>query len=365
MKNIDAMIQTFCQALDCAGKGIMIQDSNRKVLFFNRACEEITKWPRERIIGKDCGEVFQCHTSTGMCLTEKFCPGMDVFHGKFSKGSRELFIKRGDGSETWVEASVSAIKDAEGKVTHIISILENITERKRLSDEILKTKTLSTLGAFAAELAHEIKNPLNAMNLQMLLLEREIQKMHKISGKSKEELLEIASIVRNELNRLSEFVGECLHFSRTGELNKSRVDIREILEEIISLIMPQAQLNGIEIELDVVSELPKISVDKDKIKQAILNIFINGVEAMPDGGRLLVSAKQNGHEILISCQDTGVGIPDEIRDKIFNLFYTTKDGGTGIGLSFAQNIINAHGGTIRLEPSSRGTRFTVAIPLNQ
>ncbi len=363
MRNIDTIIQMFHQALDCASKGIMIQDSNRNVLFFNRACEEITKWPREKIIGKDCGEIFQCHTSTGMCLTEKFCPGMDVFQGKFSQGSRELLIKRGDGSVLWVEASVSAIKDTEGKVTHIISILENITERKRFSDEVLRSKTLSTLGSFAAELAHEIKNPLNAMNLQMLVLEREIQKIYKISDKSKEGLLEIAFIVRKELNRLSEFVGECLHFSRTGELNKSRIDVREILKEVVSLIIPQAQLHGIQVELDTACELPKISVDKDKIKQAILNIFINGIEAMPDGGKLYVRTERNEYEIFISCQDTGIGIPDEIKDKIFNLFYTTKDGGTGIGLSFAQNIIHAHGGTIRLEPSSQGTKFVVAIPV--
>jgi len=94
-----------------------------------------------------------------------------------------------------------------------------------------------------------------------------------------------------------------------------------------------------------------------------LNIMINGVEAMPDGGTLRVGAKRSGNEILVACQDTGPGIPDEIKDKIFDLFYTTKDGGTGIGLSFAQNIVQAHGGTIRLEQSSRGSAFVIAIPI--
>jgi len=176
-------------------------------------------------------------------------------------------------------------------------------------------------------------------------------------------LLNTVSIVQKELIRLSGFVEECLHFSKTGELNESYVDICEILNEIVSLLIPQAQLNGIQVELEVHSALPKIKVDRDKIKQAILNIMINGVEAMPDGGKLQVSVKRNGNEILISCQDTGPGIPDEIKDKIFDLFYTTKDGGTGIGLSFAQNIIQAHGGTIRLEQSSRGSAFVIAIPI--
>ncbi|HHT9135802.1 MAG TPA: two-component system sensor histidine kinase NtrB [Candidatus Wunengus sp. YC60] len=363
MGKIDTTNQILIHALNCASKGVMIQDANRKVVFFNQACEEITKWPKKEIVGKDCGDVFKCHTSTGMCLTEKFCPGMEIFQGRISQAFRELLIRRGDGSETWVETSASAIRDSEGKVTHIVTVIEDIGERKRFSDEVLRSKTLSTLGAFTAELAHEIKNPLNAMHIQMVLLEREILDIPKISGKSKKELLNTVSVVQKELVRLSGFVEECLHFSKTGELNESYVDIYEILNEIVSLLMPQAQLNGIEVELEVQSVLPRIKVDRDKIKQAILNIMINGVEAMPDGGKLRVSAKRNENEILVSCQDTGTGIPDEIKDKIFDLFYTTKDGGTGIGLSFAQNIVQAHGGMIRLEQSSQGSTFVIAIPI--
>ncbi|HHT9130207.1 MAG TPA: two-component system sensor histidine kinase NtrB [Candidatus Brocadiaceae bacterium] len=356
--------QILNQALECAGKGIMIQDINRKVVFFNRACEEITKWQKAEVVGRDCGDIFQCHTSTGMCLTEKFCPGMEIFQGRLSQTSRELLIRRGDGSESWVETSSSAIRNTEGKVTHIVTVIEDISERKRFSDEVLRSKTLSTLGAFAAELAHEIKNPLNAMHIQMMVLEREIQDIPKINEKSKRGLLETVSIVQKELIRLSGFVEECLYFSKTGELNKRDVDIRELLNEIVSLLLPQAQLNGIQVELAVAAELPKIKVDRDKIKQAILNIMINGIEAMPDGGALRVSAKRSGHEIWISCQDSGPGIPDEIKDKIFNLFYTTKDGGTGIGLSFAQNLVHAHGGTIRLGQSHKGSKFVIAIPIN-
>ncbi|MDN3513855.1 MAG: ATP-binding protein [Candidatus Brocadia sp.] len=364
MENTDVITHILNQAFDSINKGIMIQDINRRVVFFNRACEEITKWSRADIIGKDCGDIFLCHTSTGMCLTEKFCPGMEVFHGETSKGSRELLIRRGDGNESWVKMSVSPISDTKGKPTHIVSVIEDISDVKRFSDEVIRSKTLSTLGAFAAELAHEVKNPLNAMNIQMTVLEREIQDIKKLSGKSKKELLEIASIVRKELNRLSGFVEECLHFSKTGELNKSAVDVSDILSEIVSLLLPQAQLQGIQIELDITNRLSRVLVDRDKIKQAILNILINSIEAMPDGGMLHVSAKCIGHEIWISCQDTGSGIPDESKDKIFNLFYTTKDGGTGIGLSFAQNIVQAHGGVIRLEEAPKGSKFVITIPTN-
>lgn len=364
MDTTDTLTDILNQALDCVSKGIMIQDINRRVVFFNHACEEITKWSRANVLGKDCGDIFLCHTSTGMCLTEKFCPGMEIFHGGLSQGSRELLIRRGDGTESWVKMSVSPIKNTEGKETHIVSIIEDISNIKRFSDEVLRSKTLSTLGAFAAELAHEVKNPLNAMNIQMTVLEREIHDIKKLGGREKKELLEIVTIVQKEVSRLSGFVEECLHFSKTGELNKRSVDVGDILNEVVSLLLPQAQLQGIQIEYVIKNTLPEIMIDRDKIKQAILNILINGIEAMPDGGTLLVSAEYLEHEVLISCQDTGPGISDEIKDKIFHLFYTTKDGGTGIGLSFAQNIVQAHGGIIRLETSARGSNFAVALPIS-
>ncbi|MDR4508419.1 MAG: ATP-binding protein [Candidatus Brocadiaceae bacterium] len=357
--------QILNQALEHANRGIMIQDTNRKVVYINHACEAITKWSREEIIGIDCGAIFKCHTSTGMNLTEKCCPGLDILHRGLSHYSRELLICRGDGSECWVKASISPIKDKKGKITHIVSVLEDIGEFKRYSDEILRSKTLSTLGTFAAELAHEIKNPLNAMNVQLLVLEHEIQDAQTKNHTSTKELLETVSIVQKELKRLSGFVEDCLRFSKTGELNKKYVDINDVVRGLVSLLIPQAQLNGIQMELEVVPGLPKINADQDKVKQAILNILINSIEAMPDGGQLQVTTRLVEHEVWISCHDTGPGIPDEIKDKIFNLFYTSKDGGTGIGLSSAQNIIQAHGGTIKLEQSPTGSTFVIIIPINE
>ena len=157
MGKINATNQILNQALDCASKGIMIQDVNRKVVFLIVPVKRSQNGRRRRLSVRIAVTSFSVHTSTGMCLTEKFCPGTEIFQGKLSQTSRELLIKRGDGSETWVETSVSAIRDLEGKVTHIVTIVEDISERKRFSDEVLRSKTLSTLGAFTAELAHEIK----------------------------------------------------------------------------------------------------------------------------------------------------------------------------------------------------------------
>ena len=353
------------QALDYTSRGIMIQDAHRRVVFFNHACEKITKRTKDEVVGKDCGDIFKCHTSTGLCITDKCCPGTEILNGRLSQGSRELLINRGDNSESWIRVNVSPIKDKEGRVTHIISVIEDVSEAKRFSDEVLKSKTLSSLGTLASELAHEIKNPLNAMNLQLLLLKHEINDSYDNGNSPKNELLKIVTIVQNEIYRLSSFVEECLQFAKTGKLSRSYANIREMLTDIIALLTPQAQLNGIQLKLDVMENIPAPYIDKDKIKQAILNILINSIEAMPDGGELHVSASGVKDEIVIACQDTGPGIPQEFREKIFDLFYTTKDGGTGIGLSSAQNILQNHGGMIRLATSDVGSTFLITIPVNQ
>lgn len=357
-------IQILNQAIDFASVGVMIQDINRKVVYFNRACEDITKWKREDVVGHVCGEIFKCHTSDGECLREKFCPALDVFRGEDSHRSGEFLINCGDGTESRLRVNVSAVEDKEGNVTHVVSVVEDIGRVKKVSGESVQPDTMVTLGAFMAELVHEIKNPLNAVNIQLFLLVREIRDSPEISCTLRKNLLEIVSLVQKGFDRLTQFVEGCVRFSKTGELNRCEVDINEMLGELVSVLQPQARLNGIQVKLDIAKGLPKVKVDSEKVKQAIRNILINGIEAIREGGKLEVDTKRVGEEIWISCHDTGPGIPDMNKDKIFDLFYTTKADGAGIGLSVAQNIIQSHGGSIRLEQTAIGSKFVIALPSN-
>lgn len=350
------------QALEHASKGIMIQDTNRNVVFVNHACEEITLWPKGEIVGKHCGDVFRCHTATGMPFTENLCPCVGVLTGRYSQNAREFLIYRGDGSELWVEAGVSAIKDDDGAITHTVTILEDVDAKKKFWDEIIKTKTISTLGAFASEVTHEIKNFLNAVNINIFMLERELKNLVGIDNEGKLEILQIVTAVQNGIGRLSEFAGNCGHFSKSGRLSKCQVDINEMLKEVFSLLTYRALLSGIHLEMDVARDVSRIVADRDKLKQVIVHILINGMEDMKDGGKLGVEVKRVGQEILISCRYESPCISEEIKNKIFDLLYTDKDGTTKIGLAVAQNVIQAHGGTIDLEPSAKGNKFMITIP---
>ncbi len=352
------------QALERASKGIMIQDTNRNVVFANHACGEITLRPKGDIVGKHCGDVFRCHTAAGMPFTENLCPCADVLTGRSSQNAREFLIYRGDGTECRVEASASAIKDDQGVITHTVTIVEDVDAKKRFWDEIIKTKTVSTLGAFASEVTHEIKNFLNAVNIHVFMLDREIKSLSGISNEAQQELFQIVTAVQNGIGRLSEFARECTHFSKSGRLSKCPVDINDLLKEVFSLLSHRALLSGIHLKMDVARDVPRIVVDRDKMKQVIVNILLNGMEDMKDGGELGVEVKRIGQEILISCRNEGPCISEEIKNKIFDLLYTDKDGAVKIGLAVTKNVIQAHGGTINLEPSAKGNTFVIMIPMD-
>jgi len=355
-------VRILNQALEHASKGIVIQDTDRNIVFVNHACEEITKWPKGEMVGKHCSDAFQCHASTGTSLVERICPCVDVLSGRFSQNARELLIYRGDGSECWVEMSASAIKNDDGVITHTITIVEDVGARKIFFDEIIKSKTVSTLGAFASEVTHEIKNFLNAVNIHIFMLKSEIKNLGAISDETKQEIVEIVRMVQRGIDRLSEFAQGCMRISNSGSLDKRPVAIDEMLDEVFSLVSPRALLSGICIELDIARDIPLIVVDRDKMKQVIMNILLNGMDDMKGGGRLAIEAKHSGREVRLICQDDGPGVSEEIKNKIFDLIYTDKGGITKIGLASAQNIIHAHSGTIRLESSAKGNRFIITIP---
>ena len=348
-------------ALQYLNDGVFIFDKDRKIVLFNPACEKIVGITKEEIMKNNysCLDIFNCHSSDGLSLT--ICPGLDLFEEKRSKVAREYLIRTKDGKKKWVITNYSIIKSWNNEIEYVVGVMHDITEEKRFNEELVRTKTLSMLGQYSNELAHEIKNPLNAINIQMSLLEREIDK-HELS--STKELHEVVKVVKEEIERLNKLTKDCLSFSKSGDLKRKKEDTVKILNELIALINPHADLNGIKIYLRVLKDSPQISVDKDKLKQALLNIIINAIEVMTGGGDINIIISHDDAYLSISIKDTGPGIPSEQHDKIFDLFHSTKSGGTGIGLAITKNIIQAHGGNIRFKELNNGAEFIIELPLS-
>jgi len=386
-------LQLLQAVLQNAGVGLMVQDRTRRIVLLNPAFEEITGWKWQEIGGKECPTVFGCHTSSGKCLMDNHCPGLIVIgsggttptnppEAESQEVSRELLINRGDGGKRWVEVTVSPIKGKGGEVEYIVSTFKDISEKKRYSEELLHTKTLATLGQLAAELAHEIKNPLNSIHIQMYLIEKELarwqetlrvqsasggkgSKAQSASGGEVPGIAELVSRAKEEIKRLNELVNQCLSFSRSAQLYLKHDDLNPLLEDLVGLIKPQANLGGIDVELAVETSLPGVMMDREKFKQALLNLLLNALEAMPDGGHLYLRAWRESDFVKLSIRDTGRGIPDEIKERVSELFYTTKERGTGIGLPLAHNIVQAHGGTVSFNSSPKGTEFVITLPVNK
>ncbi len=358
IENRESLQEVALRHLD---DGVFMFDRDRKIVLFNPACERIVGFSMEEIIENEsnCFDIFKCHSSGRECLA--ICPGLDLFKEKRSKIAREYLIKTKEGKQKRVITNYSIIKDEFDKVEFVVGVMRDITEEKMFNDELVRSKTLSTLGQYSNELAHEIKNPLNAINIQMSLLEREIGKHDLGIG---EELSGVVKVVKEEINRLNNLAKDCLSFSKSGDLDRTEEDLGRIIDELLSLITPYTDLNGVSIYLTMLKNCPHILVDRSKIKQALMNIILNAVEAMTDGGDIAINVSRGDNCLSITIKDTGPGIPDEQQDKVFGLFYSTKSGGTGVGLAVTKNIIHAHGGNIRLEKLVEGVEFIIELPLS-
>lgn len=225
-------------------------------------------------------------------------------------------------------------------------------------EQIKRADRLSAIGQLSASLAHEIRNPLAGIDGAANLIESDqtAPEMRKAS----------LVIIRKEVQRLNRLLTNLLDFARPRKPEFQTVHAGRLIDAIIALAGPAAQQKGIKLRKDVPALVPAFECDPEQMKQVILNFAINAVQAMTGAGEILLAARQHVSFVVISVRDQGPGIDDEDLDKIFNPFYTTKDAGTGLGLSVVYQIVNQHGGDVRAERNPEGgMTFSLTIPLKQ
>jgi len=214
----------------------------------------------------------------------------------------------------------------------------------------------------AAGLAHEIKNPLGTIDLNLQLLLEDWREPN--TPREKRTLKRLRTLQR-ETARLYGILEDFLRYAKAQSPEPRPCDINETVREILDFVAPQATRQGIEIRTAFAPDLPTINADPKLLKQAILNLVINAEEAMPQGGELIVRTSANGQHVRLDITDTGSGIPDHILPKIFDLYYSTKDGGSGLGLPTTRRIIELHNGSIEVESEvNKGTHFTIRLPID-
>jgi signal transduction histidine kinase len=257
-----------------------------------------------------------------------------------------------------VIASVQPIKDRGEVVGALVSLHDRETVAK-LESQLDYSERLVDFARITSGIAHEVKNPLNAMVIHLELLRSKLQRISPAADDARPQL----DILTSEIQRLDRVVQTFLDFTRPPRIYLRPLDVNQVLEETLALAAPEAETHGSTVWRSFEPDLPKIAGDADLLKQAFLNIVINGFQAMEHGGRLIVStAKDGADSVLISITDHGAGIEPEARERIFHLYYTTKFGGNGIGLAQAFRAVQLHNGQITFDSQpGEGTTFNIRL----
>jgi len=252
-------------------------------------------------------------------------------------------------------ASMIVLDDSDDFAGEVL-LIRDMTTVKRLEKELQRNERLAAIGKMAAGVAHELRNPLSSIKGLALLLK---SKFHAPDNEA-----ETADILVKEVERLNRSIGELLDYAKPAKLKRETSSIQDIIEKTILLVRVDAESYGITIRVETDNNLPQILVDKDKINQVFLNLFLNAIQAMEQGGELLVRVKSDGQAIKIAVRDNGVGIESENMARVFDPYYTTKNDGTGLGLSMSSKIIEEHGGVIELSSvAGEYTEVRVLLPL--
>ncbi|MDB4970214.1 MAG: hybrid sensor histidine kinase/response regulator [Myxococcales bacterium] len=234
-----------------------------------------------------------------------------------------------------------------------------VEERRELGHRALRAEKLAAVGTLAAGLSHEIKNPLNAAALQLTVLERRLKRLPNLPP----DIFEPLVLVQSEIKRLAAFLDEFLQFARPRESSSAPVDVAQLIGQVIELLRPQAVAAQLTLEADL-GALPSLPADAARLRQSLVNLVLNAIEATPAGGAVRLVAAVEGDHLSVCVDDSGPGVPAAARDRIFDAFFTTKDSGNGLGLSLVHSIVQQHGGTLTLETSpAGGARFQVRLPL--
>ena len=235
----------------------------------------------------------------------------------------------------------------------------HLQQVKALEIEVLHRERLSALGNMAAAVAHEVRNPLNAISMGLQRLKMEFQ-----PADDQDQYSHLTEMMLGEVHRLNSIVEQFLSLARPLEINAEALPLPEVLKELASLEDSDAKRSGVKIRVIAAPDLPALKADPDLLTQVLLNLMLNGLQAMPEGGTLTLEAKTSNSDFLIAVTDTGTGIPAENQRRIFDPYFTTKTKGTGLGLAISRRIVEAHGGTITAtNETAGGCRFEICLPL--
>ena len=327
--------------------GLIATDKNGKIAFFNSAAERITGLNLAKARGEEPDRILPSH----------FCGLKESLDRGESISEKEMECEFTEDKVVPVSISASKIVNEEGKFVGQVLIIRDLGEVRRLQDEIRRKEKLAAIGDLAAGVAHEIRNPLSSI--------KGIASYYKSKFEDGSEDREMAGVMIEEVDRLSRVISELLEFAKPAKLKLKSSDLNELLRHSVRLVQQEATGKNIKIQLNLTSDSADVNVDPDRLTQCLLNLYLNALQAMENGGQLTIASSiRNNDTFTIDIKDNGSGISADDLSKIFDPYFTTKPKGTGLGLPIVHKIIEAHQGQIRVRSATgQGTVFSIALPL--
>jgi two-component system sensor histidine kinase PilS (NtrC family) len=342
--------------------GLFTTDMAGRITSFNRAGEEITGFSKEEILGKSWWELFSQEDP------KIFGYHLETADSPFRFDTE---TRRKEGTQLLLGVTLTPLLDDRGQKTGIVGMFQDLTKIRAIEEEMKKKEKLASIGELAASMAHEIRNPLAALSGSMQVLNREL--------KLEDENRRLMEIALKEAERLNMIITTFLKYARPMPLNKKRCSLHDLLEDTLSLLRNSPDYRD---DISLVTSFTKgkvwIMMDPDQIKQVFWNVVLNAIEAMPQGGQLaietrklktvhrLVNQRPGSSIVEVRFTDTGVGITPEELERIFYPFFTTKQKGSGLGLSIVHRIIEEHGGRILVESKpGQGTTMVFQLPVEK
>jgi len=267
-------------------------------------------------------------------------------------------VASGDFSETLP----SDRRDEIGNLMRSFNeMVERLRVNRELEERLRRAEHLSTIGQLASGIAHEIRNPLNMINLS---IDHMKEKFLPEEPTKREGFIEMISRIKDEIHRLNRLTGNFLAYGKPIKLNRIETEIEALIDETVSLVEKMAEEQRVNIHRDYTDRLPRVNIDREQMKECLMNILLNSLQAMPEGGEIDIRARAlNSRFIEVAISDTGIGIPEENMDKIFEPYFTTKRLGIGLGLALTKRIVEEHSGRIEVESGKGGTSVKVFLPV--
>lgn len=336
--------------LESLSGGVLVVDLDGEITFFNQEAEDITGFEQAKVLGQPYAEIIGLNAGRNLSVLHTLDTGERL-------ASREKELAQPNGNTIPIGFSTSLVRDEAGTILGALEVFNDLTEVKRLEAEVQRVQTLAALGEMAATVAHEIRNPLGGIAGYAGMLERDLD--------SDDPNRRLVQKITEGVGRLNRIVVSLLNYTRPLRLNVHPVNLVELLEETTAFFAIDIERSREDIRLE--RDFPDgdliCRIDPEQLQQVILNLLQNAMQAMPDGGAIAVGLRVEENQGVLSVGDTGIGMADEVREKLFTPFFTTKEDGTGLGLVTSKKIIDAHNGQIRVDSEpGRGTQFSISLP---